>query len=99
MATSSRLGASFGRSVGRKRSTIIEENPGGVVVTIKRTVLFVKQGENLPPITQDEWDEIDSLEAEEKAERKEEEEFLKDQKQPLRRNMLKPKGRLCGGKK
>lgn len=68
-------------------------------MTIKRTVLFVKQGENLPPITQDEWDEIDSLEAEEKAERKEEEEFLKDQKQPLRRNMLKPKGRLCGGKK
>lgn len=58
---------------------------------IKRKLLFVTPGQTMPPVTQDELDEIDQLERDQAEEEKVEAEYLEEQKRPMRgKNILAP---------
>lgn len=58
---------------------------------IKRKLLFVTPGQTMPPVTQDELDEIDQLEREQAEEEKAEAEYLEEQKRPMKgKNILAP---------
>lgn len=58
---------------------------------IKRKLLFVTPGQSMPPVSQEELDEIDQLERDQAEEEKAEAEYMEDQKRPMKgKNILAP---------